>query len=278
MTKGIVVLAQNNEKVDYVQQACLLALSLKKHNPEELISIITDDAVPAKYVDLFDNIIPIIWNDDAADFEWKIQNRWKIYHMSPYDKTIVLDTDILILQNISSWWDFLDNYEMFFTNKVYTYRGTLIENDYYRKTFTSNNLPNLYSGFHYFEKGEFAHKFYKWLEFVVQNWQKFYEIFLKDNRPSWCSIDVCSAIVTIILDCEDKITNKVASFPNFVHMKSQIQDWLKPKSNWQDCVDVYMNQKGQLKIGNFQQIGILHYTEKDFVKPYMLNTYMENIK
>ena len=260
MSKGIVVLAQNNEQVNYVQQACLLALSLKKHNPTELISIITDDVVPAKYKNLFDKIIPIMWDDDAAEFEWKIQNRWKIYHSSPYDRTIVLDTDTLILQSISSWWDFLENYEMFYTSKVFTYRGDIITDTYYRKTFVSNNLPNIYSGFHYFNKGDFAHKFYKWLEFVVQNWQKFYEIFLKENRPSWCSIDVCSAIVTIILDCEDKITNKVSSFPNFIHMKSQIQGWTNKKKNWQDCVDVYMNHKGEIKLGNFQQLGILHYT------------------
>jgi len=278
MSKGIVVLAQNNEQVNYVQQACLLALSLKKHNPTELISIITDDVVPAKYKNLFDKIIPIMWDDDAAEFEWKIQNRWKIYHSSPYDRTIVLDTDTLILQSISSWWDFLENYEMFYTSKVFTYRGDIITDTYYRKTFVSNNLPNIYSGFHYFNKGDFAHKFYKWLEFVVQNWQKFYEIFLKENRPSWCSIDVCSAIVTIILDCEDKITNKVSSFPNFIHMKSQIQGWTNKKKNWQDCVDVYMNHKGEIKLGNFQQLGILHYTEKDFLKPYMLNNYMELVQ
>lgn len=278
MSKGIVVLAQNNEKVDYVQQACLLALTLKKHNPLELISIITDDAVPAKYKDLFDKIIPINWGDDAAEFEWKIQNRWKIYHLSPYERTIVLDTDILIMQSVEFWWDFLENYEMFYTSKVFTYRGDIINDTYYRKTFVKNNLPNIYSGFHYFHKGDFAHKFYKWLEFVVQNWQKFYEIFLKENRPSWCSIDVCSAIVTIILDCEDKITNRVSSFPNFVHMKSQIQGWTTPKSKWQDCVDVYMNHRGEVKLGNFQQYGILHYTEKDFLKTYMLNNYMEIVK
>jgi len=61
-------------------------------------------------------------------------------------------------------------------------------------------------------------------------------------------------------------------------MKSQIQDWDKPKKNWQDCVDVYMNNSGQIKLGNFQQTGILHYTENDFVKPYMLNTYMEIVE
>ena len=48
MTKGVVVLAQNNENDDYVKQACLLAMSLSITNSNTLISIVTDDEVPSK--------------------------------------------------------------------------------------------------------------------------------------------------------------------------------------------------------------------------------------
>ena len=50
--------------------------------------------------DNFDQIIPIPFGDAADDSEWKVENRWKIYHASPYDETIVMDTDMLVLQNI----------------------------------------------------------------------------------------------------------------------------------------------------------------------------------
>jgi len=272
-SKGILVLAQNNEKTSYVQQACLLALSLKHTNLDCKISIVTDDSISAKYKNLFDNIIEIPWQDDAQDTEWKIQNRWKLYHCSPYEQTIVMDTDMLVLQDISTWWDFLSNYELFFTTNVYTYRGKRVTGDYYRKAFVNNNLPNLYSGVHYFEKSDFALEFYTWLELVMQNWQKFYEIFIEHDRPTWCSVDVCAAIVTVILNCEDKISNKVVKFPSFTHMKPNIQEWYTNKDKWQDCVGTYFNNNAGLKIGNHQQTGILHYTENDFVKPYMLSTY-----
>ena len=36
MTKGIVLLAQNNETDDYVLQACLLAMSAKVHNQQSI--------------------------------------------------------------------------------------------------------------------------------------------------------------------------------------------------------------------------------------------------
>ena len=53
MSKGIVVLAQNNDKDDYVQQACLLAMSIAVTNPNTLISVVTNDNVPKEYVKLF---------------------------------------------------------------------------------------------------------------------------------------------------------------------------------------------------------------------------------
>ena len=110
MSNGILVLAQNNETVNYVEQAQLLAMSLKHTNPDVKISLVTNNDV--EFVNLFDNIIPIPWHDDAFSTEWKIENRWKLYHVSPYDKTIVMDTDMIVLQDISEWWKFLNNYKL----------------------------------------------------------------------------------------------------------------------------------------------------------------------
>jgi hypothetical protein len=266
MTKGIVVLAQNNETDDYVEQAALLAMSLQIHN-DVRISLITDDKVLEEYVSLFDKIIPIPYGDAAADSKWKVENRWKIYHASPYDETIVMDTDMLVLQNIDTWWNFLSNYEMYFTSKVLNYRGETANTDYYRKTFVENNLPNLFSGFHYFKKCDFAQEFYHWLELVVNNWQAFYEQHLDGaSRPKHVSIDVCAAIVAKILDCEASITNKISKFPSFTHMKQHCQGWSSVQSSWQDQMGVYISKDGSLKIGNYLQTGVLHYTEKDFVE------------
>jgi hypothetical protein len=266
MTKGIVVLAQNNETDDYVEQACALAMSLQLHNNAP-ISIITNNSVPTEYQSLFDQIISIPFGDAAEASEWKIENRWKIYHASPYEETLVMDTDMLVLQNIDVWWDFLSNYEMFFTSKVLTYRDAVADTSYYRKTFIDNNLPNLFSGLHYFKKCDFAKEFYAWLELVINNWETFYEQHLKvDSRPKHVSIDVCAAIVTRILDCETSVTNKITKFPSFTHMKTHCQGWKVTHPSWQDQVGVYISKDGSLKIGNYAQTGILHYTEKDFLK------------
>ena len=266
MTKGIVVLAQNNETDNYVEQSALLAMSLRYHNNVP-ISLITNDKVPEEYVSLFDKIIPIPFGDSAEDSEWKVENRWKIYHASPYDETIVMDTDMLVLQNIDTWWNFLSNYEIFYTSNVLTYRGETANTSYYRKTFIDNNLPNLFCGLHYFKKCEVAQQFYSWLEIVVNNWETFYEQHLEGaTRPKHVSMDVCTAIVAKILGCESSITNKVAKFPSFTHMKPYCQGWNTVQPSWQDQIGVYISKDGSTKLGNYVQTGILHYTEKDFVE------------
>lgn len=276
-TRGIIVLAQNSNDNDYVLQACLLAMSIKHTNPNTKISVITNDEVKEEYISLFDNIIPIPYGDDAANSDWKIENRWKIYHASPYDQTIVMDTDMLVLQNLNSWWNFLSKYELFFTSKVYTYRGNLVTDDFYRKAFTANNLPNLYTGFHYFEKSTFAHEFYKWMELITQNWQLFYGQYVKEFYPSHPSMDITAAITAKILDCETEVTNTQAKYPSFTHMKTKIQDWTESKMSWQNNVSTYIDRDCKIRLGNYIQDGILHYTENNFVTIKILERYRNNI-
>jgi hypothetical protein len=266
MTKGIVVLAQNNYKVNYVDQAIVLALSLKLTNPNLPISIVTNERISKKDSVLFDKIIEIPWDDLSKVSDWKVENRWKVYHATPYDETIVMDTDMLVLENISTWWNFLKNYDLFFTSTVLTYRGEKVTSDYYRKAFVNNNLPNLYTGVYYFKKSDFAQEFFAQLEIVVKNWQDFYKIFLKNDCPNFISMDVCAAITAKILNCEYQIKNSKIIKPTFTHMKAKVQNWDLSPNNWQRNISAYFDDDCVLKIGNHRQHGIFHYTEKDFIE------------
>ena len=101
----------------------------------------------------------------------------------------------------------------------------------------------------------------------MNNWETFYEQqLIAASRPKHMSIDVRAAIVARILDCEDTITNNITKFPSFTHMKPYCQGWNKVQTNWQDQVGVYICKDGSLKIGNYLQTGVLHYTEKDFLE------------
>lgn len=277
MSKGVLVFAQNNKSDDYVAQACLLALSIKVIDPETNISIVTNDSVPDEYVPLFDKIIEIPWDDNAKHTEWKVNNRWKLYHITPYDETIVLDSDIIAFDKISTYWEFLDNYELFFVTQVKTYRNEIVVDNHYRKAFVENNLPNLYSGFHYFKKSDFSHVFYTWLEIVMKNWSKFYDHHVPNSQPDFLSVDVACAVVAKILDCEEKITTNSNCSPTFVHMKPKIQNWSKKINNWKEYVGIYLDDECSLKIGNFQQYGLFHYTDKSIVTDELLDKFRKKL-
>ena len=126
---NFILVAQNTLEVDYVKQACALAMSIHSTTPNSKISILTDDVVPEKYINLFDNVIEIPWGDLATKYDWKIHNRWKTYFVSPYEDAIVLDTDMLVLEDISSWYKFLQNYDIYLTSTVFDYRGNRVHDN-----------------------------------------------------------------------------------------------------------------------------------------------------
>lgn len=260
--RGFVMLAQNSDD-DYVHQACVNAMSIHASNPDAKVSLVTNDPVPEKYKQFFDYILKIPFGDRAKEKTWKIQNRWKLYHATPYDQTIILDTDMLVLQDISKSWARLSNHDMFFTSKVKTYRGEDMHDEYYRKTFVANNLPNVYSALHYFQKNHFSYEFYTWLEYIVKNYEEFYKKHAPKKYQRHCSIDVSMAIAVKILGIENEVLNKNEPL-TFVHMKPNNQGWNEPVNSWLDKLNVYQKSNLELKLGNFKQDTILHYTEKDF--------------
>lgn len=263
MSKGHVFFAQNSD-VDYVRQAYALALTIKKFNTENQTCLITDDVVPDNYKHVFDHIVPIPYGDQAYHTVWKIENRWKIIHATPFEENIVYDTDMLLLNSNDHWWKYFDKKDLWFTSNVFDYRGNVITSDFYRKTFTANNLPNTYVGAFYFKKVTFAYEFFKWLEIIVDNWEEFYKKYLPNKTPTVCSIDVSAALAIKFMDCQDKVMSADAHIPNFIHMKPAVQGWHRP-AKWVDVVGSYMSDDCLLKVGNMQLQGLFHYVEDKFL-------------
>ena len=276
-SKGFVFLAQNNEDTDYVRQAYALACSIKATQKEiNQTCLITNDEVPEKYKKVFDHIVPIPWDDAAEKAKWKIENRWKIYHVTPFEENIVLDVDMLLLSDISTWWTYFEGHDLYFTTNVRTYRDQPITEGlwFYRKAFNRYNLPNTYVGLHYFKKSDKAHEFYKWLEFITQNWEVFYGNYAGGNLyQKWNSIDVSAALAIKLMDIENEVTNKTSEIPKFTHMKTYHQGWNNLYNSWQDYVKSYFDDNLNLKVGNYVQGPVFHYVEDSFLTDKIIETY-----
>jgi hypothetical protein len=190
----------------------------------------------------------------------------------------LLDADMLFLTSVDDWWRYLNqNFDLFITSNVMTYRNEFVTGDYYRKAFVMNNLPNTYSAFTYFKKSQLAEEFWTLVEIIAKNWEEFYDRFLPNSRPKNLSIDVVFALAVKILDIEDSVTSNF-KYPNFTHMKSRIQNWYTVTDDWMDYGGVYLNKNGSLKISNYQQTGIFHYTEKKFLNDYVKYVYEDLYK
>ena len=263
MSKGFLVLAQNTEDTDYVKQAYSLALSIKFSQSEiTSISLITNNEVPEQYTWIFDNIIPIPWYKEGNRYQ--AENRWKFYHVTPYDETMVLDTDMLLLEDITEWWNYCGNHDLKFCSRVKNHKNDLITDTVYRKAFVVNKLTNPYFALQYFKKTTPAYEFYKVLEFVCNNWEWCYTKFAPEEYQNWLSMDLATAIAIEITGMHDSVIDKCNPL-EFTHMKPAIQDWDMIPVSWQDGVHTTLTTRGDLVVGNIKQSKLFHYIENNFL-------------
>lgn len=114
MTKGVLLFASNNSSLDYVKQANYLAKRIKKYM-DLPVSIVTDVNITKKfpqYVENFDKIITtfdikkqntrLFYDGDLSSrhLNFNNGNRASAYDLSPYNETIVMDTDYIICNDI----------------------------------------------------------------------------------------------------------------------------------------------------------------------------------
>lgn len=270
MTFGYLLIISENTDVDYLQLAYALALSIKNTQKPgyDQVALVTNNKSAVgklKSAWVFDHVI-----------EWDQETFWDgrswMDKLTPFDNTVCLDVDMLFLRDYSHWIDyFIDNTELYVANKAYTYRGETITGDDYRRTFTRNQLPNLYSFYTFFKKdSELAEQFFTLGRHIIKNPIEFSNNFLSELKPKVVGTDEAFALSAKILDIADDIAYDL-EFPKVVHLKPLIQNWPWPANNWSDHVGFYFNRQGNLKIGNYQQYDIVHYVEKDKVTPEMIN-------
>jgi hypothetical protein len=139
-----------------------------------------------------------------------------------------------------------------------------VSSDYYRKTFTANELPNLYSFYTFFKKNSLQSiNFFKLVKEITFSPDKFSNMFLQQKKPMVVGTDEAFALSAKILDMKDLSTPM--EFPKIVHLKPMIQNFPWPCNLVSNHVGLYLDKQGQLKIGNFLQENIVHYVEKDFI-------------
>jgi len=270
MKFGYLIIVAEHDTIDYVQLAYGLALSIKNTQRPgfDQVALVIDNKQKLQNIKsdwVFDHVI-----------EWDPETFWDgrswMDQLSPFDNTVCLDADMLFLRDYSHWAEyFIENSELYIANKSFTYRGETVTDQYYRKAFVKNQLPNLYSFYTFFKKdSELAKEFFNLGRDIIKNPVEFANMFLSEHKPKILGTDEAFALAAKILDITDVISYDL-DFPRVVHMKPMIQNWPWPADAWSDHVGFYLNNKGHLKIGNYQQQDIVHYVEKDKMNREMIS-------
>ena len=270
MNFGYLLIVSEKDDTNYARMAYALALSIKntqKEGYDKVALVINDKKRLEGFTStwVFDEIIE--W--DGAD-HWDGRSYMDV--LSPWHYTVCLDADMLFLRDYSHWAEyFIKNSELYIANRSYTYRGEVVSNDYYRKCFTANELPNLYSFYTFFVKdSKLVTDFFKLNREIIKNPTEFSNNFLSNYKPKIIGTDEAFALSAKILD----ITNEIAyplDFPRVIHMKGMIQNWPYPADDCYDHIGFYFNKKGKLKLGNFEQNDIVHYVDKEKITLETIN-------
>jgi hypothetical protein len=111
MTRGVLIFAQNNAEIDYAKISLFAAKRVKEYLGVP-VSLVTDSAVWLKQSQpdaelVFDKIIEI-WTEThqtkkfydgslaTKTLTWKNLSRSDCYDLTPYDETLVIDSDFII--------------------------------------------------------------------------------------------------------------------------------------------------------------------------------------
>lgn len=203
MTKGVLVFARNNSEIDYVKQAYFLAKSAKLHLGLPT-TIVTDSVEHLKFTfpdhrEVFDKIIPIVWKDEDLNenttrsktenhsikfysdgtlvqkrLQFKNETRTLSFELSPYDETLLLDSDVVIVNDLFNRC-FDQDHDFLIYDNAYDLAGF---RDYSEFDYISDTSVKFYwATCVFFRKTETNKIFFNLLQHIQENWRHYNSIF-----------------------------------------------------------------------------------------------------
>ncbi len=183
-SQGIVMFAHNNNTVDYVKQAIFSAMQVKKYLKKP-VTLITSNQEHLKlhyknHRQVFDTVIAVQESPtfQIKDFydgaEKKIQDLWKnhlrstAYELSPYDETIVMDTDYIVgntnlLKCFLSKEDFLIHQKSIYVNYFNHAEGKI-------KYISDTGIEMYWATVFYFKKTDRVRKLFDFIQHIKDHW------------------------------------------------------------------------------------------------------------
>lgn len=264
MTKGFIWIAQNNSTTDYVGCSVDLCKTIKKHCAINNVAIITD-AQTRVPTGVFDHVI-VMHEDHSKNIEWKMNNEFKVFELSPFTHSIKLEADMLWNSNTDWWWNHLTQHDLVFSEHCRDYEDNIIKNSWYRKIWHKNHLRDIYNGIHYFRRSQRAFEFYKLCRQIILHWETVKNEVLFGCHDSHPTTDIVYALANKI---QDPLNQHFVTYDwfNFVHGKQKIHANALTATDLYNYLHPVLCDDGVF-LGGYKQHRPLHYHEKNFLKEH----------
>lgn len=197
MSRGILMYAHNNSEIDYFKIACANSLLVKK-NLGYPVSIVTDSDTLAysikqltkEFIDnCFDKIIvkekdlsfknSRNYNDatNVKSLQFYNCNHWEAYELSPYNETLFIDSDYLIMSNsLNNCWG--SDYDFMIDNRIYTVAS---DKHPYVKYIDDTGISLYWATVIYFKKSITAEHIFNYVKHIQENYRYYKDLYSFSN-------------------------------------------------------------------------------------------------
>jgi len=194
MTRGVLMFAHNNTEIDYFKIACANALMIKK-NLGVPVTLITDSGtiewsqkvLGEEFIKNCFDKIKIETRDysfnNARNFsdtsfstkslQFYNANHWSAYQLTPYDETLVIDCDYLIMSSaLDNCWG--SNNDVMVNHSIYSPYG---EKGIHTKNIDDMGITLYWATVVYFRKSSLAQYLFFFVRYIQENYAYYRDLY-----------------------------------------------------------------------------------------------------
>lgn len=261
--RGVILVAFNTETVNYLKIAEFAARLIKKHMNLP-VSVITDSELQSEHFNTI-KYDPITQKNTrhtvrtSTRESWRNFDRYKVYELSPYETTLVLDTDYLVFDNqLNKYFDICVDY-------LIASDQTFLVNNYKNKM-GNYGLPQLWATILMFKKTKTSQLYFDLVRRVQSNYVYYKNLYLikqpsyrndhaftiAHNILSGYTVDLEKTLPSNVLVAFDALIESMEIKSNTLIVRAADKSYVLPKSNLHVMDKDYLNKiEFQTLINNY---------------------------
>ena len=263
-SKGVVFFAHNTADVDYVRIADISARLVEQHLNLP-ITLITDTESNPTYN--YDHVVRVEYrgnnfrNDHISKEtkQWKNHGRYTAYEHSPYDNTLLIDTDYLVLDN-----SLLKLMELDYDYRIMEHSNSSAETMPTRMGIVG--LPYLWATVVMFRKCPRSEMFFNLIGRIQRNWAYYRNLFMVDGTSY--RNDYAFAMSNTIINGYSLTTKNIIPWKMF----TVVQEVVRMDTNLKDKIIVRLKDLA-ITIPKHN----VHIMDKDFLTSDNFEEFVEEV-